>query len=112
MIRRSSDPTGCDTVSTVGMKVRGGALNKCLGACGPGRYALRYNPAVDSVDDHHPYPPRHEQCASPSGIAACVTDLEVQRELDRVIGRSGDRGLHDLWFVLLPPNVDTCIAPD
>ncbi len=78
---------------------------------GPGRYAFRYRPPVDAIDDHHPYPPRREQCASPSGTATCVTDLEVQRELDRLIGHRRGRGLGDLWFVFLPPNVDTCIAP-
>ncbi len=83
---------------------------------GAGQYALRYRPAVDSIDDRHPYPSRRKQCASPSGTATCVTDLEVQRELDRLIGtrpplRHGGRGLGDLWFVLLPPNVDSCIAP-
>ena len=79
---------------------------------GSGQYALNYRPLVDSIDDRRAYPPRSKQCASPSGIATCVTDLEVQRELGRLIGRQRARGLGDLWFVFLPPNVDTCLAED
>jgi hypothetical protein len=80
---------------------------------GAGTYAISYSAAGDSISDTAPYPPRSKQCASPSGIATCVTDLEVQQEIDRLI-RANDppgRGLHDLWFVFLPPNVDECDAP-
>ena len=42
----------------------------------------------------------------------CVTDLQIERELDRVItAQHGARGLHDVWVMLLPGNVDTCTAP-
>lgn len=76
----------------------------------PGSYALRYAPAADSIDDTAPYPAQPAQCQSPSGVATCVTDLELERELDRVIGQRdpAGRGLHDLWMIFLPPNVDTC----
>jgi hypothetical protein len=80
---------------------------------GAGTYAISYNATPDSISDTTPYPPQSRQCASPSGIATCVTDLEVQQEIDRVI-RTTDphgRGLHDLWFVFLPANVDECDAP-
>jgi hypothetical protein len=79
---------------------------------GAGIYDVSFNPASDSIDDTDPYPPASRQCPSPAGIATCVTDLQLQRELDKVI-QSHDRtarGLHDMWFVFLPPNVDTCIA--
>jgi hypothetical protein len=78
---------------------------------GSGAYSIAYAAAADSIDDTDPYPPVARQCASPAGIAACLTDHQVQHELDRVI-RSHDprgRGLHDLWFVFLPPDVDTCV---
>ena len=60
-----------------------------------------------------PYPAKRNQCVSPAGVATCVTDLQLQHELDRVIQAHdpSGRGLHDLWFVFLPPNVDTCISP-
>jgi hypothetical protein len=68
---------------------------------------IRYDPAVDAITDTDPYPPQARQCPSPSGTITCVTDLELTRELDRVIG-AGGRGLSNLWIILLPPNVDTC----
>ncbi len=79
---------------------------------GPGRYAVAYDKAADSIDDADPYPPRH-QCASPSGIGTCLTDVQLRREIERVTGSRDPtgRGLHDVWFILLPPDVDTCVAP-
>jgi hypothetical protein len=81
-------------------------------AHGPGDYAISYSAAQDSIDVSDPYPPQSSQCPSPAGIAACVTDRQVQRELDKVIQAHdpGGHGLHDLWFVYLPPDVDTCLA--
>ncbi len=41
-----------------------------------------------------------------------MTDLEVQNELDKLITAHDPtgRGLHDLWYVFLPPNVDECTS--
>jgi hypothetical protein len=77
---------------------------------GPGSYRISYAPAADAILDTHPYPARADQCPSPSGIVVCVTDLELERELNRLIGPEATtgRGLHDLWLILLPPDVDTC----
>ena len=80
---------------------------------GAGSYSVSYDAATDSIDDSDPYPSPSQQCASPAGIATCVTDLAIQRELDRVVkarAPSG-RGLHDLWLVFLPPDVDSCFLP-
>jgi hypothetical protein len=79
---------------------------------GPGAYGISFNAAADTIDDTDPYPPQDDQCASPGGISTCVTDLEVQEELDKVITANDPtgRGLHDLWFVFLPPNVDECTS--
>jgi hypothetical protein len=87
-------------------------LNQYGDRSGVGSYQLQYNPAVDSVADTHPYPAATNQCPSPSGIATCVTDLEVQREVDRLVGSAGPgaRGLTNIYFVLLPPDVDECIT--
>jgi hypothetical protein len=79
---------------------------------GTGTYDISFDPASGSIDDTDPYPPVSRQCPSPAGVATCLTDLQLQRELDKVI-QSHDpsgRGLHDLWFIFLPPNVDTCVA--
>jgi hypothetical protein len=77
----------------------------------PGRYAISYSAPSDSLDDTDPYPRGH-QCPSPAGIPTCLTDLQIQHELDKVIQahEPNGRGLHDLWFVFLPPNVDTCVG--
>jgi hypothetical protein len=78
---------------------------------GPGSYSIAYNTTADSVDDTDPYPKAH-RCASPSGIGTCLTDLQLRREIERVIASHdpAGRGLHDVWFILLPPDVDTCVA--
>lgn len=77
---------------------------------GDGSYQIHFDPAIDSVADTQPYPAA--QCPSPAGVATCVTDLQVQREVDRVVGAAGPsaRGLTNIYFVLLPPDVDECIT--
>ena len=77
----------------------------------PGTYSISYSATQDSIDDTNPYPGPGRQCGSPSGVATCVTTLEVEQELDRVIAANdpSGHGLGDLWFVFLPPDVDTCI---
>jgi hypothetical protein len=79
---------------------------------GVGTYSLHYDAAADSVVDADPYPPPSRGCASPSGVATCVTDPQVQREVDKLIGAQdpAGRGLTNVWFVLLPPDVDECIS--
>ncbi len=79
---------------------------------GGGQYKVAYDPATDSIDDTAPYPAKRSQCVSPSGVGTCVTDLQLQHELDRVIQAHdpAGRGLHDVWFVFLAPNVDECVS--
>ena len=81
------------------------------GGVSPGSYAVSYSAASDSVDDSDPYPAASSQCASPAGAGTCVTDGQVQAEIDHVIGATPgtSRGLGNLWFVFLPPGVDECI---
>lgn len=76
----------------------------------PGAYQIAYNPATDSIADTDAYPAGG--CVSPQDTKACVTDAQVQAEVDHVITTTGgSRGLHDLWYVFLPPDVDECIFP-
>ncbi len=78
-----------------------------------GQYTINYNLATDSIPDTQPYP-SSGQCASPNNATgACLTDAQVQAEVDRVVQATGGqpRGLHNLWYVFLPPNVDECILP-
>jgi hypothetical protein len=80
---------------------------------GPGSYELHYSVGADSINDTDPYPAKSKQCASPTGIETCVTDLQGQQEVDKMISSHdpSGRGLHDIWFVFLPPDVDECISP-
>jgi hypothetical protein len=82
-----------------------------VGQITPGSYGISYNAATDSVDDSDPYPAKSAQCASPSGTAVCITDAEIRNEVDHVVQSTPGtpRGLHNLWFVFLPPGVDECI---
>jgi hypothetical protein len=76
-----------------------------------GAYTVAYNPAADSVIDNQPYPSKSDQCASPQNTATCITDGQVQAEVNRIINAThGSRGLHDIWYVFTPPDVDECIS--
>jgi hypothetical protein len=74
----------------------------------PGSYSIAYDATSDSIDDVDPYP-SSGGCASPSGVPTCLTDGQVQAEIDAV-APVDERGLGNIWFVLLPPNVDECIT--
>ena len=80
---------------------------------GHGSSNISYNPATDSTDLTAPYPSLSAQCASPAGVATCVTDLQLEQQIDQMIGpnAASSRGLTNIWFVLLPPNVDECTMP-
>ncbi len=77
---------------------------------GAGQYSIAYNAQTDSVAATDPYPTSANQCPSPAGVSTCVTDAEVAQEVDKVIERTDPTGygLHDVWEVFLPPNVDEC----
>jgi hypothetical protein len=79
---------------------------------GAGDYRISYAPAADSIDATDPYPGVGHRCSSPSGVTECVTDQQLQQEIDHVIQTRdpGARGLSNMWFVFLPPDVDTCVA--
>jgi hypothetical protein len=78
------------------------------GAITPGDNTIHYNVATDSVIDTNPYP--SNGCTSPGDTTACLTDPQIQAEIDRIIQATPGqpRGLNNLWFVFLPPNVDEC----
>lgn len=100
--------TGCDAYSVLPQFAEGTSV----GAITPGNYSISYDQSADSVDDTNPYPARPQQCASPSGTDTCLTDGQVEAEIDRVIQSTPGtpRGLNNLWFVFLPPNVDECVT--
>jgi hypothetical protein len=84
------------------------------GAITPGNYSISYSTAApnDTIIDSNPYPAVADQCASPQDTAICITDGQVQSEVDHIVStHGGARGLHNMWFVFLPPGVDECIDP-
>ncbi len=82
-----------------------------LGQTFPGASGISYNAATDSVVATDPYPSTANQCASPAGTAVCITDGEIQSEVDHIVQSTPGtpRGLSNIWFVFLPPGVDECI---
>jgi hypothetical protein len=80
----------------------------------PGTYDVAYNATQDAIADTDPYPAASAQCPSPDGIATCLTDQDVTDEIDHVIQAHdpSSYGLHDIWEVFLPPNVDECSSID
>lgn len=70
------------------------AEGTALGAITPGDYSVAFNAASanDVIMDSDPYPPVADQCASPDDTAVCVTDGQVQSELDSVIASHGGHG--------------------
>ena len=89
------------------------AEGQTLGHITPGAYSISYNKATDVVLDSDPYPARADQCASTNNASVCITDAQVQAEIDKIIQATPGtpRGLHNLWYVFLPPDVDECITP-
>jgi hypothetical protein len=100
---------GCNALSVLTQYAEGTSA----GAITPGSYSIQYSAATDSIQDSNPYPAQSAQCASPSGVATCLTDGQISAEIDRIVqGTPGTpRGLANLWFVFLPPSVDECITP-
>ncbi|MGH2893876.1 MAG: hypothetical protein ACRDPM_11535, partial [Solirubrobacteraceae bacterium] len=83
------------------------------GAITPGDYSIAFNAASanDVIMDSDPYPAVADQCASPNETAICITDGQVQTEVDHIVAsHGGGRGLHNMWFMILPGGVDECIT--
>ncbi|MBV9002227.1 MAG: hypothetical protein JO304_24435 [Solirubrobacterales bacterium] len=74
-------------------------------------------PADSVIFDSSPYPTAGNgpgQCTSPEDTRACVLDSALQTEVDNVVQHTTGtpRGLNNLWYVFLPPDVDECISVD
>ncbi len=89
------------------------AQGQTPGQITPGAYSISYTKSSDSILDTNPYPAKADQCASPNNAAICITDAQVQSEVDRIVQATAGqpRGLHNLWYVFLPAGVDECITP-
>jgi PKD repeat protein len=61
--------------------------------------------------DTHPYPPT--QCPAAAPVTACLTDPQIQTELERLVASRGLKtDLSHEYFLLTPPHVETCFSND
>jgi PKD repeat protein len=61
--------------------------------------------------DTDPYPPT--QCPAAAPVTACLTDPQIQSELEHVVASHGLKtDLSHEYFLLPPPHVETCFSGD
>src|SRR5215472_5553767 len=61
--------------------------------------------------DTHPYPPT--RCPAAAPVTACLTDPQIQAELERFVASRGLKtDLSHEYFLLPPPHVETCFSGD
>jgi PKD repeat protein len=77
-------------------------------------YRQVFNPATQVINDTQPYPSAG-QCAEVNATATqCVTDTQIQNELERLITSQslpkGLSGTPPIYFVVLPSYVNECIT--
>jgi PKD repeat protein len=61
--------------------------------------------------DTHPYPPT--QCPAAKPVTACLTDPQIQAELERLVASRGLKtDLSHEYFLLTPPHVESCFSND
>jgi hypothetical protein len=103
-----ADPSNCNVFTVL----PGFGSGRTASNTGPGNYTVNYDDGVadDNIVDTDPYPDPSVQCNSPQATEVCITDGQVQQEIDS-IAPPDERGLSNFWFVFLPPGVDECISP-
>src|SRR5215472_8885462 len=61
--------------------------------------------------DTDPYPPT--ECPAAAPVTACLTDPQIQAELERLVASRGLKtDLSHEYFLLPPPHVETCFSGD
>jgi PKD repeat protein len=72
------------------------------------RYQTTFGGALVDTD---PYPPT--ECPAAAPVSACLTDPQIQAELERLVAARGLKtDLSHEYFLLTPPNVETCFSND
>jgi plastocyanin len=72
------------------------------------RYQVTFGGMLVDTD---PYPPT--QCPAAAPVTACLTDPQIQAELERVVASHGLKAdLSHEYFLLPPPHVETCFSND
>ena len=98
----SGDPTFTDSVTTQYFDTEGG-----------GEHHIENNSNyAGAFTDTNGFPAETSTCASLKGAATtCLTEKQEFEQLDSFINsEGGPRGTGDLWFIVLPPNVQTCFT--
>jgi len=96
----SGDPTNTNSVATQYYDTVGGTTNN-----------IQYNSTTTTaLTDTDAYPTPTTACAGAEGGAStCLDQTQLTDELDSFINSSsGARGYGNLWFLVLPPKVQTC----
>jgi PKD repeat protein len=96
----SGDHTNTNSVATQYYDTVGSATN----------YIQYDSTATTALTDTDAYPTPTTACAgAEAGASTCLTQTQLTNELDSFINsNSGSRGYGDLWFLVLPPKVQTC----
>lgn len=71
---------------------------------------------ADAIPDSNPYPTATTGCTIAPGMAACVTDSEIQAEISKLIATNtipqpstpNGMGMTQIYFVITPVNVNVC----
>jgi plastocyanin len=72
------------------------------------RYQTTFGGALVDTD---PYPPT--QCPVGGPVTTCITDAQIQAELEQFVGSLGlKKDLSHEYFLLPPPGVETCFSND
>ena len=75
-------------------------------------YSIAFNSAIRRRDPG-PNPTATDHCARRRTSSACILDSSSSRRSTRSPAPTATpRGLHNLWYVFLPPDVDECISPN
>jgi hypothetical protein len=75
---------------------------------GPAAYASTYGGAVVATD-RLPARHCHDPVTAPPGWTDCVTDAQLQQELEHVVTSHGlPRSSSDIYFLVLPARLGTC----
>jgi hypothetical protein len=76
-----------------------------------GAFARNQTTFGGALVDTHPYPPT--ECPAAAPVSACLTDPQIQAELERFVASRGLKtDLSHEYFLLPPPHVETCFSGD
>jgi hypothetical protein len=76
-----------------------------------GAFARYHTTFGGALVDTNPYPPT--QCPAAAPVTACLTDPQIQTELEQFVASRGLKtDLSHEYFLLTPPNVESCFSND